>query len=130
MQQPWMGLIETGKKPIESRCSQRKVAPYKRVHIGDWIYFRESGTKLVNVKTRVLDVKYYNGSAIFQKMRLYQSEIGIDEAYIQLKKKCVYLTLIWLDHPVFLNSQAFIFEKHDQRSWISNFSLPQTIRSF
>ena len=118
MRNPWMKYLINGTKTIESRISQRKIIPWRKVVVGDWIYFRLAGDSMVNHRAQVKQVKYYSGFQIFDKLREYQHEIGIDENYIQSKQKCQYLTLIWLSKVEELGINCFPFVKKDQRAWV------------
>lgn len=88
MREPWLSMVENGTKTIESRISQKKIAPWQKVRINDWIYFRLSGNSLVSTKAKVIRVEYYLGSIIFKKLYEYHTEIGINQLYIDTKLKC------------------------------------------
>ena len=122
LRQPWMKYIINGKKTIESRISQRRIAPYRKVEKNDWIYFRLSGDFTVTHKAQVDKVLYYQGKErIFRVLKRFKQEICIDDEYIQSKHKCQYLTLIWLNPVIDLGIDAFPFVKKDQRAWVCNF---------
>lgn len=120
MRNPWMNYLVQGKKTIESRISQKQIAPWQKVNIGDWIYFRLSGDFVVSHKAAVKDVKYYEGPAIFQKLEEFKEEICIDDEYIHSKSKCKYLTLIWLDEIISLGLDVFPHRQKGQQAWFVN----------
>lgn len=53
LKQPFFDMVLSGEKTIESRWSMVKVAPYKKVSVGDKILLKETGkdvTAIANVK--------------------------------------------------------------------------------
>lgn len=125
MRNPWMNMLVNGLKPIESRCSQKRIIPYRAVEVKDWIYFRLSGAKAVEYRTIVEKREYWTGKYVVEKLTEYQTEIGIDANYIEKRAKCLYLSLIWLGKVERI--VPFEFVKNDQRAWITNFKVPKII---
>ncbi len=99
LKQPFFDMVLSGEKTIESRWSMVKVAPYKKVSVGDKILLKETGkdvTAIANVKK----VQFYELTPeIVEDIRIkYRKQIGTDKFEdwkSTLQKK--YCTLIWLD---------------------------------
>lgn len=99
LKQPFFDMVLSGEKTIESRWSMVKVAPYKKVSVGDKILLKETGkdvTAIANVKK----VQFYELTPeIVEDIRIkYGKQIGTDKFEdwkSTLQKK--YCTLIWLD---------------------------------
>lgn len=99
LKQPFFDMVLSGEKTIESRWSMVKVAPYKKVSVGNKILLKETGkdvTAIANVKK----VQFYELTPeIVEDIRIkYGKQIGTDKFEdwkSTLQKK--YCTLIWLD---------------------------------
>jgi ASC-1-like (ASCH) protein len=122
MRNPWFKWVELGVKTIESRVSQKCSVPYGHIKIGDIIYFKQSGDFVVNFRAKVTRVEFYHGSiAIQQKLKMWASQICIDEKYIESKQKAEYCTLMWLDRIEFL-TEPHPFRQKGQRAWIPHYN--------
>jgi ASC-1-like (ASCH) protein len=124
MRNPYLRMIIDGKKTIESRFTVNKIAPFHKVSKGDVIYFKQSGKQDIVLAATVTKAEYYEGAIAFETLRKYQSEIGIDEEYIQKKSKAKYLSLFWLEYVRWVKCIHFV--KHDQRTWLTNFREPDS----
>ena len=99
LRQPFFNMILNGEKTIESRWSMNRIAPYKKLNIGDEILLKLTGQP-VTATAKVKDVKYYDLTPeIVEDIRKkFGKEIGTDKFEnwdITLQKK--YCTLIWLE---------------------------------
>ena len=99
LKQPFFYMVLSGEKTIESRWSMVKVAPYKKVSVGDKILLKETG-KDVTATANVKKVQFYELTPeIVEDIRIkYGKQIGTDKFEdwkSTLQKK--YCTLIWLD---------------------------------
>ena len=99
LRQPFFDMVLNGEKTIESRWSMNKIAPYKKVNIGDEILLKLTGQP-ATATAKVKDVKYYELTPdIVEDIRIkYGKQIGSDkfedwESTLQKK----YCTLIWLE---------------------------------
>ena len=100
LRQPFLNMILSGEKTIESRWSMHKIAPYNKLSVGDEILLKET-SKDVIATAKVKDFKYFEltpqiADEIKQK---YGKEIGvykfINWENYRNKKYC---TLIWLEN--------------------------------
>ena len=99
LKQPFFYMVLSGEKTIESRWSMVKVAPYKKVSVGDKILLKETG-KDVTATANVKKVQFYELTPeLVEDIRIkYGKQIGTDKFEdwkSTLQKK--YCTLIWLD---------------------------------
>lgn len=99
LKQPFFDMVLSGEKTIESRWSMVKVAPYKKVSVGDKILLKETG-KDVTATANVKKVQFYELTPeIVEDIRIkYGKQIGTDKFEdwkSTLQKK--YCTLIWID---------------------------------
>ena len=99
LKQQFFDMVLSGEKTIESRWSMVKVAPYKKVSVGDKILLKETG-KDVTATANVKKVQFYELTPeIVEDIRIkYGKKIGTDKFEdwkSTLQKK--YCTLIWLD---------------------------------
>lgn len=96
--QPFFDMVLDGSKTIESRFSDKKIAPYKKIEVGDEIWIKQTG-KDVTVKAVAKKVEFFELTPeIVEEIRVnFGKEIGTDkfEDWTKtLRKK--YCTLIWL----------------------------------
>jgi len=99
LKQPFFDMVLSEEKTIESRWSMVKVAPYKKVSVGDKILLKET-CKDVTATANVKKVQFYELTPeIVEDIRIkYGKQIGTDKFEdwkSTLQKK--YCTLIWLD---------------------------------
>jgi ASC-1-like (ASCH) protein len=122
-----LGFLEkiiSGQKTIESRWLGRRSAPWKKVHAGDVIYFKNTG-EMVSCRAVCRKVEYIELTGkhdCTQIVSEYGSQLGIGNADDFLKtithKK--YAALIYLEHVEVL-SQPFNISKKGfglQSSWM------------
>ncbi len=115
-----VGLIDkilSGEKTIESRWLKTKSAPFGKVHVGDRIYFKESGGS-VRAVALVSQVKEYSDVGM-QDIREVVQEYGgkgkialVDDNYQQWAAQKKYIVLMWLEHaqaiePFFIDKTGF-----------------------
>ena len=98
LRQPFFDMVLNGEKTIESRWSMNKIAPYKKVQVGDEILLKLTGQP-VTATAKVKDVKYYELTLeIVEDIRIkYGKQIGTDKfedwkATLQ-KKYCTLISL-------------------------------------
>lgn len=106
MRKDWnlIDKIVNGKKTIESRWYKSRYAPWDRVHAGDTIYFKDSGS-LITAKATVCDVKQfadYTDKQLRTLISNYGGGIcftnGFNGAYAWTRDK-KYCILIFLENP-------------------------------
>ena len=94
----YYNMILNGTKPIESRFSFNKIAPYKKVCVGDVIYLKQTG-KPVGAKCRVERAEFFELTPnVVEEIRVkYGKLIGTDKVEDwQSTKNKKFGTLIWV----------------------------------
>ena len=76
-QQPFLELILAGKKTIESRFSQKKIAPYGRINVRDVVLMKKSGGNVLGEFTvkNVLEFEKLNPTKLQEIKVKYGKEI-------------------------------------------------------
>lgn len=95
---PFFDMIVSGKKTIESRWANKKIAPFGKLEVGDELIIKKSGEQIY-FKSHVEAFEYYLLSPdIAEKIKKkYGKQIGIDKfADWEAAKNKKYLTLVWL----------------------------------
>lgn len=98
LRQPFYDMILRGEKTIESRWSQKNIAPYQKIKKGDTILFKLTG-KDVTAKAKVEKVKFFELTPIIAEQIAieYGKQIGVEKFEDwQTTKQKRYCTLIWL----------------------------------
>lgn len=118
VRQPFYDFILDGTKTIESRWCLNKCAPYKKIAVGDTIFFKQPG-KDADATAQVKDVKFFELTPKLANeiKSLYGKEIRIDKFEnweIYANKK--YLTLIWLEKVKRITPCAF--NKKGRAGWV------------
>lgn len=99
LRQPFLDMILSGEKTIESRWSINKIAPYKKVNVGDDLLLKLTGNP-VTATAKVKAVKFYELTPqIVEEIKIkYGKQVRTDKFkdwQSTLNKK--YCTLIWLE---------------------------------
>lgn len=99
LRQPFLDMILSGEKTIESRWSMNKIAPYKKVNVGDDLLLKLTSNP-VTATAKVKVVKFYELTPqIVEEIKMkYGKQVGTDKFkdwQSTLNKK--YCTLIWLE---------------------------------
>jgi len=118
LKKPYLDLILTGAKTIESRLTKGKTAAFGRVQAGDTLFLKASGGP-VSAKATVADVKYYpilTRSQIVEIKQQYGREIGGSDAVWEtlMDRKCGFL--VWLGDVRAIEPMRI--EKKDWRAWV------------
>ena len=116
--QPFFNMVLNHEKTIESRWSNKKIAPFKKVQGADTIWLKET-SKLVTAKAIVARVEYYELTEnIADEINAkYGKQIGIDKFtnWDEVKRK-KYCTLIWLKDVEMV--EPFAVSKSHGAGWI------------
>jgi ASC-1-like (ASCH) protein len=116
--EPYLRYILEGKKTVESRFSERRVAPYESVRRDDVILLKKSGGPIVGL-CQATDIWYYeldpqswrNIRTGFSKMLCAQ-----DPDFWNQRKSAEFATLIRLTNVLKIN--PFKYVKSDRRGWV------------
>lgn len=110
--------VLTGEKPIESRLSKVRSAPFGCVARGDILFLKEVSGPLSGL-ARVTQAVFRGplGAGEAQSiMAGYRIQLALDESFEQSKKDSKYATLLYLGDVVAI--RKFAFAKNDRRAWV------------
>lgn len=119
LQQPYIDLILSGQKTIESRFSLNKILPYGAVKSGDVILMKESGGKVLG-EFCVEKVDFYKNltpQAAMQLMRRFKAQLCLDDDFIQRKQNSRFATLMHITKSV-RYPEPYDYPKRDMRGWV------------
>jgi ASC-1-like (ASCH) protein len=118
MSQPYLDLILSGRKVIESRFTKVQKVPYRCVNQGDTLFFKVSSGPVI-AKARAAAVKNLSDLTP-EKMETiknrYNQQICGPEEYWLMKSHCRYGVLVWLEHVERI--EPVTIQKKDQRAWV------------
>ncbi|UCD52032.1 MAG: ASCH domain-containing protein [Phycisphaerales bacterium] len=118
LKKPYLDLILSGEKTIESRLTKGKTAAFGRVQAGDKLFLKASGGP-VSATATVADVKYYPNLTrpqIVEIKQQYGPQIGGSDAVWEtlMDRTCGFL--VWLGdvRPI----APVRIDKKDWRAWV------------
>lgn len=125
MHKPVIEAILSGKKTIETRFSQHKIAPFGKVSLRDLVYMKPPGEEIIG-QFRVKKVYSYEGlkpEDIDQIFADFGQQIGIgdkeiDESYQQQKRNSSFGTLIFISESERFITSPIKIKKSDMRGWV------------
>ena len=116
--EPYLRYIFEGKKTVESRFSVNRIAPYKRVGIGDIILLKRSGGPIVGI-CEISDVWFYHldpKSWRDIKNEFMQALCAQDPSFWAQRSHASFATLMKLKNV--RNIQPIAWPKRDRRGWV------------
>ncbi len=108
--------ILAGKKTVESRFSQKKIAPYGQISVGDIVYMKPQGSEIMG-QFKVKKAAFFEGldQADIEKIFAdYGKEIGPWKVEEGVK----YATLIFISASERFITPPVKIEKRDRRGWV------------
>ncbi len=111
--------IFSGKKKIEGRFSQIKIAPFAKVSAGDTVLMKLPGEKIVGqfMVDRVISFDHPNGDEIEDIKKKYGSKLTLPKTFWLDHEKIHFVTLMFIK-----SVNKFIIEpkvkKKDLRPWV------------
>ncbi len=117
--------ILSGQKTVETRFSQKKIAPYGEVSVGDLVYIKPVGKDLAG-QFVVSKIIFFEGltQADFENIRKLYGEVlslgnkTLDEKYFEMRKDAKYGTLIFISQVESFITSPIKFQKKDKRGWV------------
>lgn len=101
-QLPWLERIRSGVKTIESRWYQNRSLPWRKIAIGDYVFFKNSGGQ-VTLRAKVARVQFFSeltSSKISNLVQIHAKQLGlkVDEVgnFIELVQNKKFAILIGL----------------------------------
>jgi len=119
---------------MDIKLATRRIAPYKRLKVGDHVYIKESGGPVMGrvTVTECDDYEFRDSYDLRNLLVDVWEPIGLDSKehairMWQKKSHMKYATVFWFDDAVKLENPIKII-KHDRRVWISDYVLPPQLR--
>ena len=118
LKKPYLDLILSGQKTVESRLTRAKGEAFGRVRPGDTLFLKVSSGPVCALAT-VAEVKYYEDltpGRIVEIKEQYNEQIMGGDAVWQSKTDCRYGFLVWLRDV--RRIAPIRIEKKDWRAWV------------
>jgi len=119
MHEPYLSLVITGAKSIESRFSRNRVAPYGYAQDGDVVALKRQSGPVVALAW-VKEVRQYElDAAIRRHLRAsYAGELcAEDDHFWRTRQAARFATLLWLYEV--LEVEPLNIVKRDRRGWVA-----------
>lgn len=114
--EPFLTFILDGRKTIESRFAFTRVAPFRRISIGDLVLLKRSSGPVIGV-ARVGPVEFFELSAVtWPKVRALSASLCVDDEFWRARQKKRYATLLTVDAVRAVDPLSV--EKKDRRAWV------------
>lgn len=117
--------IFSGKKTIESRFSQKRIAPFGVINVGDLVYIKPSGGDIVGqfLVKKVISIEGLEGSdwELIQKNYGKKISLGSDlenENFFKKHKSAKFATIIFISNVEQFITSPIKFTKKDLRGWV------------
>lgn len=116
--------IFQGKKTIETRFSQKRIAPFGQVNIGDIIYIKPPGEDIKGqfLVKKVISIEGVTSKDIENIRTEYGDKISLgseesDQKFFKNHKDAKFATLIFIDGVEQLITSPIKYTKKDLRGW-------------
>lgn len=121
--EPYLDLILTGKKTIESRFSINRCPPFQKTLKNDIILLKKSGGPIVGICQVEYVWSYTLNRKLWDEIRLvhYKALCIEDENFWKQKAKAKFATLLKVIKVVTLNTPIML-TKSDRRGWVVLYS--------
>lgn len=118
MVEPYITKIMRGEKIIESRFSQNKIVPWKRVFPGDIIIIKRSGGgfEAVFEAGEVISREISSPADVEQIKANFNDRLCIEDDWWERKSKSRYATLISITHLLRFN--PFVIKFKNRQAWV------------
>jgi len=118
LKKPYIDVILTGRKGIESRFTKTRRVPFAGVHKGDVLLLKQSAGPVCATAV-VAAVEHFDNltpQKIHRLKQQYNQLIRGDDAYWQSKLDCRFGLLIWLEDVRTIKPTRI--NKKDWRAWV------------
>ena len=131
----YVAMMLEGAKTVDIKLSTRRIAPWQKITLGDYLYIKASSGPVVG-RCLIPEVSYFElrpGSMELLDVLIdIHDRVGLrDEEHAQRmfeqKMHMKYATVFELDEPEELQLPVDI-EKSDRRTWIADYHLPTELR--
>jgi len=119
MVEPYLSLILSGKKTIESRFSTKKIIPFNTISVGDIVVLKKSGGDIVAVfeVEKAIFKHLDNENDIEEVKEKYGKDLCLEDKFWFEKRDANYVTLIKISHlqPV----SPITIKRANRQSWLT-----------
>jgi len=116
--EPFLSMVLSGEKTIESRFSRIRCAPYGEINSGDVILLKEVAGPISGLALARQIWCYDLGVEPIDRIRhRFGAGIRADDAFWSSRASALYATLIELDAPASI--EPLSCDKRDRRGWVS-----------
>lgn len=116
--EPFLSMVISGEKTIESRFSRNRCAPYGEVHDGDIILIKAVAGPICGISLASRAWSYDLASEPIDRIRQrFGAGIGGDDEFWAARTDALYATLIELETPTGLPPVEC--DKRDRRGWVA-----------
>lgn len=115
--EPYLTFMLEGKKTIESRFSQKRIAPFNQITKDDIVFIKKSSGNVLGYLT-IKEILFFdlNITSIDSIKEKYSRELCVDESFWNQKRYSKYATLIIIDEIFKL--EPFKINKKGMQTWI------------
>ena len=115
--EPFLSLALEGRKTVESRFSQHRVAPFQSVHTGDVILMKTQGGPVRGLAVAERVWSFDLSVASIERLReRFSEDMCVDDAFWFGKKRARFATLIRVAEPLRIAPVQCV--KKDRRGWV------------
>ncbi len=116
--EPFLSMVLSGEKKIDSRFSRIRCAPYGEIGHGDVILLKEVSGPICGLALAQRTWCYDLGIEPIDRIRdRFGAAIGADDEFWASRANALYATLIELDVPASIAPVSC--DKRDRRGWVS-----------
>ena len=118
LKKPYLDMILSGQKTVESRLTKTRRAPFGHIAKGDKVFFKISSGPVCAVASvhSVRQYKNLTSKKIIQLKNQYNNLILGADSYWKEKKHSRYAVLVWLADV--RDTKPIKIDKKDWRAWI------------
>ncbi len=116
--EPFLSMVISGEKTIESRFSRNRCAPYGEVDDGDIILIKAVSGPICGISLARRAWSYDLANEPIDRIRnRFGAQIGGDDEFWAARTDALYATLIELESPTGLSPVPC--DKRDRRGWVA-----------
>lgn len=119
MVEPYLSLILSGKKTIESRFSKKKIIPFNNISKGDIVILKKTGGGLAAVFEAgdIHFIQIESATDLKEIKENYGNALCLEDEFWERKKDAKYVSLINITHMQAISS--IVVKKANRQSWLT-----------
>lgn len=118
LKKPYLDMILSGRKTVETRLTRTRCAPFGQITAGDKVFLKVSSGPVcaTAIVTAVEEFENLSQNKVKQLKRKYNHLIRGDEVYWQSKADSKFAVLVWLSDVQTIEPTKI--DKKDWRAWV------------